>query len=76
MSDGRRFGCECGADSPCLIPMSAPSDEYQAWWKRHPARAGIKPLSVEAAMRGGGYRHDEVDTGADSEPPLILRDGA
>lgn len=48
--------CECGADRPCLIPMLASHEEWNAFWAKHPARAGIKPLSREAAERKGAPR--------------------
>jgi len=46
--------CECGAPAFCLVPMSASPDAWLAWWAQHPARAGIRPLTTEAAKRKGG----------------------
>ena len=58
------FACECGADRYCRQPSTTVShEEWSAFWQKHPRRAGIRPLRVEAAMRAGGY--DMRGTGHD-----------
>lgn len=48
--------CECGADRPCLIPNNATPDAWLAWWLAHPARAQVRPLTVEASRKSQRVR--------------------
>lgn len=43
--------CECGEAKPCAVPYVSTWEVWRAFWDKHPARAGIKPLSQEAAQR-------------------------